>query len=317
MTYLKPFLGRRAEDHSKLGNLLLFGGSCLDTSTGFEKVSNDVWLYSLTDEQWTEMECGGVRPRAVYGHSGVLMEESYVVVGGSYAPPKKEGFLSKAKALAPKKKIAELFSSALSTSGDNNSTVSVLNVTTFQWSSLNVDCIPYDLDSPSPMLNLTGHSAMENPLNVREILIFGGRAVGEGDHTSTHYADDFGTSDEPSFVAANLFTLNIDECTLKKIQTTNGPEDTVNVPEARLNHICQRNVEGHIVLNYNREDAKAKKLKGGRRVFDITAPKKQILSQPVTLVYGGFKANSSGFCDCSVHELFFVPNPNRKKKRRL
>jgi hypothetical protein len=217
-----------------------------------------------------------------------------------------------AKALAPKKKVVELFSSALSDAGDNNNAIiSVLNVTTFQWSFLNIDCIPYDLDSPSPMLNLTGHSAMENPLNVREILIFGGRAVENG---NTHYADYVGMEDDASFVAANLFTLNIDECTLKQIEVKNEPDDTVNVPEARLNHICQRNIEGHIVLNYNREEAKSKKVKNGRRVFDITAKKKQIVSQPVTLVYGGFKANSPGFCDCSVHELFFVPNPNKKKK---
>jgi hypothetical protein len=104
MTYLKPSPSslKTTPDESlintkSLGKLLLFGGSCLDTSTGFEKVSNDVWLYSLNDEQWTEVECGGTRPRAVYGHSGVLMEDSYVVVGGSYAPPKKGGFLPKGK----------------------------------------------------------------------------------------------------------------------------------------------------------------------------------------------------------------------------
>ena len=96
MVYLKPGLSRKPDDTGKgLGNLLLFGGSCLDTSTGFEKVSNDVWLYSLNNEQWTEVDCSGVCPRAVYGHSGVLMDESYIVIGGSYAPPKKEGFLSK------------------------------------------------------------------------------------------------------------------------------------------------------------------------------------------------------------------------------
>jgi N-acetylneuraminic acid mutarotase len=101
MIYLKPSLCKKTDDYGKgLGNLLLFGGSCLDTSTGFEKVSSDVWTYSLNDEQWTEVECGGVRPRAVYGHSGVLMEESYVIVGGSYAPPKKEGFLSKGKRMS-------------------------------------------------------------------------------------------------------------------------------------------------------------------------------------------------------------------------
>lgn len=99
MTYLNPSLGKKPDDATGSGKLLLFGGSCLDTSTGFEKVSNDVWLYSLDTEQWTEVECGGVRPRAVYGHSAVLMDEAYVVVGGSYAPPKKEGFLSKGEVI--------------------------------------------------------------------------------------------------------------------------------------------------------------------------------------------------------------------------
>jgi hypothetical protein len=55
-------------------------------------------------------------------------------------------------------------------------------------------------------------------------------------------------------------------------------------------------------------------MKNGRRVFDINAKKKHIVAQPVTFVYGGFKANSSGFCDCTVFELYFVPNHNRKKK---
>jgi N-acetylneuraminic acid mutarotase len=93
MTYVKPSLCCKRAD--ALGNVLVFGGSCLDTSTGFEKVSNDVWTFSLSDKQWTEVECSGVRPRAVYGHSGVLVEDSYIIIGGSYAPPKKEGFLSK------------------------------------------------------------------------------------------------------------------------------------------------------------------------------------------------------------------------------
>ena len=151
---------------------------------------------------------------------------------------------------------------------------------------------------------------MVNPLNVREILIFGGRTL---ENNNMHPADYLGNQDDTSFVAANLFTLNIDECTLKQIDTKNDPDDTVNVPEARLNHICQRNIEGHIVLNYNREEAKSKK-KNGRRIFDITAKKKEIVGQAVTLVFGGFKANSPGFCDCSMFELYFVPNLTRKKK---
>lgn len=216
-----------------------------------------------------------------------------------------------AKALGSKKKKAELFSSALSDAGDISNTISVLNVTTLQWSFLNIDCIPFDLDSPSPVLNLTGHSAMGNPLNVREILIFGGRAV-EQENACLDY---LGTQDESAFVPAILCTLNIDECTLKKIEVKNDSDDTVNVPEARLNHICERNIEGHIVLNYNREEAKSKKAKNGRRVFDMSAKKKLIVEQPVALVYGGSKANSTGFCDCSVHELVFVPDHNIRKKK--
>jgi len=131
--------------------------------------------------------------------------------------------------------------------------------------------------------------------------------------TDSNHAPEFlGIDDDSSFVAANLFTLNVDECTLKRIEVKNPSDDSVNVPEARLNHICQRYIDGHIVLNYNREEAKSKK-KNGRRMFDITAKKKEILGQPVTLVYGGFKANSPGFCDCSVYELRFVPHPNKKK----
>ena len=101
MAHLKPKARKmsNAEDRyssgSGLGNLLLFGGSCLDTSTGFEKVSSDVWLYSLSEERWMEKECSGTSPRAVYGHSAVLMNDDYVIIGGCYAPPRREGFLSK------------------------------------------------------------------------------------------------------------------------------------------------------------------------------------------------------------------------------
>jgi hypothetical protein len=214
-----------------------------------------------------------------------------------------------AKALAPKKKVVQTYSSAISESAES-SIISVLNVATFQWSILNIDCVPYDLDTPPPYLNITGHTTMGNPLNVREVLIFGGRAV---ETDNNHFSDFSSVEDDPSFVAANLFTLNIDDCTLKRVDVKNDAYDSANVPEARLNHMCQRYIDGHIVLNYNREDAKTKKMKNGRRIFDITAKKKEILAQPVTLVYGGFKANSPGFCDCSVYELRFIPDPNKKK----
>ena len=205
----------------------------------------------------------------------------------------------------------DLFSSAISEFGDHDNVVSVLNVTTFQWSSLYIDCIPNKLDGLHPTLNLTGHTAMLNPLKVHEILIFGGRTSENGNN---HYTDFFDFADDSGFVAANLYTLNVDECTLKHVVTKNNPDDRVNVPEARSNHICARNIDGHIVLNHSREDAKSKKMKNGRRIFDITAKKKEIVGQPVTLVFGGYKANSPGFCDCSVHELYFVPYTKQKKK---
>ena len=210
--------------------------------------------------------------------------------------------------MAPKEKVSNSFSSKLSDCADGYNTVSILNTITFQWSYLNIDCIAPDLDTPAPELHITGHTSMKNPLKKNEILIFGGRAVDDSNEA------DVSDVIEPAFVPAKLFTLSLDECTLSYIDVQNDPFDSVNVPSARLHHVCQRNIDGHIVLNYNRDAKSSKKMKNGRKFFDIAASTRKVEGQPVTLVYGGVKACSPGFCDHSVYELYFVPHHDQKKK---
>lgn len=65
------------------GYLLLFGGSCIDLSTGFEKPANDVWLYSLDTLTWEEIHCDGQTPLPVYGHCAELVENQMIVIGGT------------------------------------------------------------------------------------------------------------------------------------------------------------------------------------------------------------------------------------------
>jgi hypothetical protein len=65
------------------GHLLLFGGSCLDLSTGFEKATNDVWIYCLESQTWEEISCEGQIPPPVYGHCAEVVDNTLVVVGGT------------------------------------------------------------------------------------------------------------------------------------------------------------------------------------------------------------------------------------------
>lgn len=92
LLYLKPLTQIKGiESHpddillgsSGKGHLLLFGGSCLDLSTGFEKPANDVWLYCLEHQTWEEVHCDGQIPPPVYGHCAQIVDNMLIVVGGT------------------------------------------------------------------------------------------------------------------------------------------------------------------------------------------------------------------------------------------
>jgi N-acetylneuraminic acid mutarotase len=65
------------------GNILLFGGSVFDLSSGCEKPSNEVWIYSLDTEKWIEIKINGISPPPTFGHAATLVGDQLVVVGGN------------------------------------------------------------------------------------------------------------------------------------------------------------------------------------------------------------------------------------------
>jgi hypothetical protein len=65
------------------GHLLLFGGSCIDLSTGFERPASDVWLYCLESLSWEEVHCDGHIPLPIYGHCAELVETNLIIIGGT------------------------------------------------------------------------------------------------------------------------------------------------------------------------------------------------------------------------------------------
>ena len=98
MVYLRP--GTRLKGVScppdedvppGLGHLLLQGGCCLDLSTGFEKATSDLWLYSLDTQTWEEISCDGAIPHPTHGHCAALTDSSLVVVGGMVVPRRDVG----------------------------------------------------------------------------------------------------------------------------------------------------------------------------------------------------------------------------------
>jgi hypothetical protein len=92
MVYLKPLTPIKGIEHhpddetlgsAGKGHLLLYGGSCIDLSTGFEKPASDVWLYCLESLTWEEVHCDGQIPLPVYGHCVELIDNQMIVIGGT------------------------------------------------------------------------------------------------------------------------------------------------------------------------------------------------------------------------------------------
>jgi hypothetical protein len=328
MKYLKPGTRLRGyvtppEDElpTGLGHLLLFGGSCLDLSTGFEKAANDVWLYHLESQMWEEVVCDGALPHPMYGHCGEIVGDSLIIVGGIRVPKRDMGggkrsvvcwycpitcFECLSDKSKPQKKrrgdelpVVKTGMSASEIELLGSGTVSVLDLTSFHWQSLPVDCSSLPPGFSGRGLNLVGHSIVPSPLEKEEIYIFGGRR-----------------NDERAFqmrrsehIPANLLSLNTTTMKLTVVPVTNAVGDTTNVPEARLNQTCQMILSERVPLSEEAADEKppARKGKNNRRPPFMPVKRPPLVPHPMVRIYGGSKLYEAGFCPGQMYDLFFIP----------
>mmetsp|Transcript_26284 Transcript_26284/g.38966 ORF Transcript_26284/g.38966 Transcript_26284/m.38966 type:complete len:688 (+) Transcript_26284:108-2171(+) len=310
--------GNDSDNQSKLGYLILFGGSCLDIQTGFERASNDVWVYCLTTRTWKEMTCDGILPHPVYGHCAEVVENWLVVVGGNVVPNKNAGPVqstrdrikpSKRKGRSDDYSIASVSQeSAQETLGQNS--ISILNLATMCWSHMKVDnTSEFPPGCGVAGINLIGHSITLSPLNSKELYIFGGRRTDEVGMYS--YSKN-------EFVPATLLKLNLETMKLSEVEVANSYSDETDVPEARINQVCVLTIDNPIQLQaIEVEDKTTQQRKGivSRRVPTFPPKRAQLYPHAVLRLYGGTKLYCPGFCSGTMYELMFVPVEKKENSR--
>lgn len=175
--------------------LLSIGGAGPDPGKGFEQVHGQVWCFDLKRRDWRMLETSGLASDATArfdhtatlvggGMAGASAAQTLVVLGGVSGSSFDNGFSAspdgdaaspdggKAKGAAPTPTYSW---------GKAETRVLALAVDTLVWTELIADAPSTSLlssfsgDEATPAPSLHGHTACLNPMNAREVLVFGGR----------------------------------------------------------------------------------------------------------------------------------------------
>lgn len=158
-------------------------------------------------------------------------------------------------------------------------------------------------------LNLIGHSLVPSPIDPKELYIFGGRKSDENITSSTLNSNNNFRNSRATTASSFIFVLNLDTLILSELPISNLSNDTLNLPEPRLNQLFVRRSEQLIQFKppVVEEKPSAKKGKGSRRAPPLPVKRPKLQPHPIITLFGGSKLYSSGFCSGTMYDLYFVP----------
>ena len=179
-----------------------------------------------------------------------------------------------------------------------NGDVSVLNTKTWTWSTLEI----HNTHSKPVSIHLYGHSMVLDPHNDGQLIIFGGKEVGDwrGVSDPTHNSSHSLSSVNRKRVIRNRsLLLNINTCTLSAWKMK------CEIPEARYGHSCVA------VAPYPKsESLNTKSLRKSSMASSVASPSSLSGQQEedgkeevVMYLFGGTKATQGGFCAPDLHVL--------------
>eukprot|EP01041_Mallomonas_annulata_P006640 gene6640-13450_t len=284
-------------DTNVKGLLVLFGGASIEAAWGVEQILNELWIYNFDQDNWTCQKAKGNIPPPMYEHSATLVQDQIIYIGGIVGPhrpynPDPDDTFGDNKNnrtdinASPSDMIQPVYL---------NSDVVVLNTRTWTWSSLDILSPLYE----KAALRIHGHTTVLDPLNDRQLIIFGGKETGDWkgvyDSKYTHQHDRKRTIKGTSLV------LNLQDRVM-------SPWKLDGCPEGRYGHTCvaAAAIRSKVIENTDSRDKNAYFPKSSNiSISDSTNADgdREPLDEDVLYIFGGCKALTGGFCAPDIHVL--------------